>query len=170
MTQIRLDDAGMKAKIKRVQDSIGSRNMMDGIGLRHLKWINDNFVSRGAGKWAPLSPNTIASRRKGSSVPLQNTGNLRASFSHRVSILGSSVTAGTQNRIAEYHHTGTRPYEIRPRNGRFLAFMTVNGPVWARKVNHPGLPQRKLIPDEGEAKTLAVAIIEAALRKAVDGG
>ncbi len=168
MTQISLDDREMKKKIARVQNAIGSRNMMDGVGLRHLKWVNDNFVSRGGGQWAPLSPNTIAARRKGSSVPLQDTGNLRKSFAHKVAFFGSSVTVGTKNKIAEYHHTGTRPYTIKPVRAKMLFFMTANGPVVARSVRHPGLPRRPLIMDENEGKKLAVGIIEAFLKKEIE--
>lgn len=167
--KVSFDDAELKKKIARVQNAIGSRNMMEGVGLRHMKHINDTFVTRGFGSWAPLSPNTIASRRKGSSVPLQDTGKLRQSFAMSVAFIGNKVTVGTTHRVAEFHNFGTRPYPIVPKRAKALRFMMAGGPVFARHVKkHPGLPKRQMVPDAPKGKELAVAIIEAFLKKEIE--
>lgn len=44
--------------------------------------IDDAFTSSGFGSWSPLSPITI--KRKGSSLPLIDTGQLRASITSKV--------------------------------------------------------------------------------------
>lgn len=170
MTQIVLDDSALKAKLGRVQKAIGSQKMMEGIGLRQLKWVNDNFKSNGNGKWAALRPNTIASRAHGGSVPLQNTGALRKSFDFDVALFGAKVTVGTTNRVAEFHHFGTRPYSIRPKRAKMLRFMTTGGVVLAYGVKHPGLPARPLLMDEREGKTLAIDLIEAFLTAEIKKG
>lgn len=124
-------------------------------GIQGLNWIDQNFRQSGAltgTPWAPLSPNTIAGRRQQSSAILQDTGLLRKSFemtfSRDKTILGSNVE------YALFHEYGTNPYVIKAKNlrgirgiipGR-LVFMTTNGLVFAREVNHPGLKARRMLP------------------------
>ena len=52
------------------------------VGLKAEEIIQDAFVTRGFGQWAENKPATIA--RKGSSMPLIDTGALRASISSEV--------------------------------------------------------------------------------------
>ena len=108
-------------------------------GIQALQWINQNFRSGGGlledGRWKPLSANTIAGRRKGSSEILQDTGILRASFTYKTS--SQEVRVGTEHFAAKWHEDGTKgPYEIRPRNALALAF-PVSGKVarFARVTN-----------------------------------
>lgn len=138
------------------------------------QWIDRNFQQEGklAGGWRPLRPNTLAGRRKGSGRILQDKGLLRASFhpqwDDRAAIVGSP------SKIAGWQHRGTKgspetPYPIEPKKkGGLLRFKvatrfgvrTVVGPsgrrltlpfaeggfVFARRVVHPGLPSRRLLP------------------------
>ncbi len=94
-------------------------------GIQTLNWIDKNFRAQGGllstGPWAKLRPNTIAGRRKGSSLALQDTGQLRQSY--QMNFDGQEVVVGTANPIAPYHEFGTHPYEIRPKNAKALAFV-----------------------------------------------
>ena len=58
------------------------------------------------GKWAPLSPVTVALRRKGSSAPLLDTGRLRNSITRSVD--ATSVTVGTNVVYARMQQYGAR--------------------------------------------------------------
>lgn len=126
--------------------------------VQMIRSFSLNFVREGRpNRWAKLRPNTIASRRAGSSRVLQDTGRLRMSaiarrapgnitkMSPNVLRMGSSVP------YAAFHEFGTRPYTIRPKRRKFLSFMTADGGrVFAKVVRHPGLRPRPfvLIQDE----------------------
>lgn len=144
------------------------------------QWIDRNFQQQGglAGGWRALSPNTIAGRRKGSSVILQDTGLLRASFVPAWD--DQKAVVGSAQKVALWHEKGTKgspetPYPIRPKKpGGVLAFPVAEGgtlvPIlpkgykkgdlifgkklksrqmmFRRSVMHPGLPRRILLPTE----------------------
>ena len=75
------------------------------------------------------------------------------------------VRVGTQDPKAEWHHRGTRPYAIDPVRRKFLVFQTVQGPVFARHVDHPGLPARPLLPSRRLAGDLAGETLQGYLRE-----
>jgi phage gpG-like protein len=128
------------------------------IGNRQLAWIDDNFKRSGIERrWSPLKPNTLAQRRGGSSKPLMDTGRLRGSFG--MTITGNHVVVGSRDKRAPWHQYGTRPYIIVPKNAKFLRFKTVNGVVFSKKVHHPGLPARPMLPSKGLARRLSVEVI-----------
>jgi hypothetical protein len=52
---------------------------------------------------------------------------------------------------------GTRAHTIVPRSGRFLAFDTSGGRVFARRVNHPGSKGRHMFRDAAQASQGPVA-------------
>lgn len=164
MTEIKIDS---RALIKGLAEAkIDKTQMLSAVGLRILRWVDDNFKREGIEiKWKPLSPNTVAGRRKGSSKILQDTGRLKNSFSFELQPGGGSVRVGTNLEYAKYHHYGTRPYTIRPVRARVLAFAIGGGMAFARQVNHPGLPSRPLIPSVKTAARLAKETIEAAINK-----
>lgn len=139
------------------------------VGLRHLRWVDKNFREEGTEqRWPPLSPNTVAGRRAGSSKPLQDTGRLRQSFDMR--LLGrDAVLVGSNQEIARIHHEGSGPYVIRPTKARVLRFMTSAGPRFARRVHHPGIPQRRLLPRAKTAQDMAASVVRGAYRKAIRG-
>lgn len=149
------------------------------IGQAHLYWLNLNFRQHGAEKrWPPLRPNTLANpaRGGGGAQPLRNTGRLAMSFTaFGIRLRGqNSVSVGTEVPYATFHQYGTRPYTItvkppgrpsrtNPNRPGALAFWAVDGLVFRRKVKHPGLPVRALLPSMGLAKRLAVQTTEAAV-------
>ena len=82
------------------------------IGLYMLGSIEKNFEEEGRPiRWVPLSPITIARRRKGKSPYgiriLSDTGNLKNSVSFKVKEDGSSVSIGTNVKYAPTHQFGS---------------------------------------------------------------
>lgn len=169
---ISTDLDGLKRKIQTALRYLDQDELLNLVGADQLKWVNENFQKEGIEKpWPPLSPNTIAARRSGSSKPLQDTGRLRQSFVYNIS--GGLLRLGSNVSYAIFHHFGTKPYQITPkRQGGKLRFMTAGGLRFASKVNHPGLPERRLLPTKAAGQLLAVRSIEGAIdamRREVNG-
>ena len=80
-----------------VSRGAGSTSLHARYAIIASQWIDRNFRQQGGlvGGWRSLRPNTIAGRRKGSSVILQNTGLLRASFvpawDDKAAVVGSDI-------------------------------------------------------------------------------
>ena len=164
---ITIDAALFKAKLKKLGDAVNKDRLFNAVGMRGIKWVNDNFKREGLEiKWKPLSPNTVANRRKGSSAILQDTGRLRQSFDYKLT--PDAVIVGTQSKIASYHNDGTKPYNIKAKK-KTLAFNVVGGRVFPKEVRHPGLPARPLIPSPKEGESIAVTEINAIIDKATNG-
>lgn len=101
-------------------------------GIQALRWADKNFRDEGGltgSPWAKLSPSTIARRRKGSSRVLQDTGQLRQSYTMKFG--EDNATVGTNKFYAVFHEKGVDPFEIR--RGE-------------RVYKHPGLPVRRMLP------------------------
>lgn len=94
------------------------------MGVAVLAWVDQAFQRGGppGQPWAPLRPNTVANRRKGSSLPLRDTGvHIRNTF--RVAADGNQVSVGSPSEVARMHHEGrSGPWSIRAKNGGALAF------------------------------------------------
>ena len=145
-------------------------------GVQALNWIDRNFRSEGGqlltGPWRKLSANTIAGRRRKSSKILQDTGRLRGSFTMQFDSTLAKISNADPNAI--FHERGTRPYIIRPKTAKMLAFPVAGGGVpvtaavrrrsnrfgsggyrrgqnlaFAFEVHHPGLPMRRMLPKPG---------------------
>jgi phage gpG-like protein len=170
MITIRIDTSQAERKLARIGRELNKRGLLKAIGLRQLRWIDQNFQQEGrmAGGWVPLSPNTVAGRRLGSSKILQDTGKLRMSFNSRLEG-EDTLWVGSQLDVAEWHHFGTQPYDIRPVNAQALSFVTTNGRVFAKFVHHPGLPARRMLPTQDEAKEMGVSILDAYVRNLDNG-
>jgi len=153
---IEVDLSDVTKRFDRAARGIDNSLVLAAVGKRLLRWVDDNFRQSGIERrWAPLKPSTIAGRRKGSSKPLLDTGQMRRTFVMRV--VGNAVLVGSQSEIASYHHHGTKPYVIRPKRGQFLKFKGAGGQnVFVREVHHPGLPARPLLPTKSLATSLAV--------------
>ena len=165
-------DVDLKEARRRIRAfvvTLDERELLEAVGLRHLKWVNDNFRQEGSEKkWKPLSPNTTAKPGRGgiSAKILRDTGRLSQSFTSNVE--GNTVVVGSADKRAEWHHFGTRPFVIRPKNKRVLFFHTKAGPTFARVVHHPGIPSRKLLPSNRLGQFLADQVINAAVKKVVE--
>ena len=121
-------------------------------------------------KWKPLSPLTLGSAiwkaqggaytksgklRKSMSLAvakkvkarrsriLYDSGDMLNSFHYQV--MAARLTLGfdgtRESNLAAWHHSGTKPYEIKPKNAKALAFAG----IVTKRVHHPGLPSRKLV-------------------------
>ncbi len=125
-----------------------------------LQWVDRNFRQSGrltGAPWKKLTPNTIAGRRKQSSLPLRDTGQLAQSFVAKAT--SKSAIVGTEKQYASFHEEGVGPFTITPKKGKFLFFPVAKGfagPKFkgeggqfvgiAKKVNHPGITQRRILP------------------------
>lgn len=101
---------------------------------RHRKEVDPNGKS-----WEPLKPSTR--RTKTQDRMLFETGSM---LRLHVRSVGSKVLVGTNDEKAQWHHFGTRPYQILPKRTRVLA-SKIAGIVFGKQVNHPGLPARSIL-------------------------
>lgn len=170
MINIHIDTSEAERKLIRIGRSLNKRGLLKAIGIRQLRWIDQNFKGEGklVGGWKPLRPNTVAGRRMGSSRVLQNTGKLKQSFVANYPS-ENSVWVGSQLNVAAWHHFGTKPYDIRPVNKKVLSFITVGGRAFAKFVHHPGLPERRLLPTQQEAKDMSVKLLIAHVKHLDEG-
>lgn len=121
-------------------------------GIVMMRSFAMNFQQEGRpSKWKPLSPNTVAGRRKGSSRVLQDTGRLRMSLTARTAsgniykLTPNSLVMGTNLSIAQYHQYGTKPYTITAKRAKALRIPTPDGIIFRKQVRHPGLPARPFV-------------------------
>lgn len=161
------NDKEILAAVDKVRSVVKSPNAMSTIhnlmALEAKKWILENFDRDGklavpGSGWAALKPNTIVGRRrgKGGASPkiLRDSGLLRASVNSKAD--ARQARAGFADRKALFHHAGTKSYPIVPKRAPFLVFMTTSGLVRTKKVKHPGLPARPLIPTRDQIVPLVV--------------
>ena len=151
------------ARFRRVFDE---KTLLRIVGQRHLNYIDENFRLQGAERaWRPLATSTRANPRRGAGARiLRDTGRLAQSFTSR--LRGRSVEVGTNVQYAEFHEEGTRPYVILPTRAKALRFFTADGVRFARSVQHPGLPARKMLPSKRLAENLAGDVIGATVQRA----
>lgn len=116
--------------------------------------FQENFDAGGRPPWVPLKGSTLFSKQqKGyDPAPLVENGSLRASAVeesnpyHIEEIKGGALEIGSKHPLAAIHNEGTKPYVIRPKNGRYLTFFNAGGQrVFATEIHHPGVPARPFI-------------------------
>ena len=170
---ISIDTDAAVSLLSRLRVAISPRILLTVVGLQSIASVQDNFDAKGrlyqSGGWKPLSPNTISARRlsgRGGVMPLQDTGAMRRSVDIKgVDIFGNRSEVGFTDKKADYHHYGVRPRVIRPVSGRALAFVTARGTVIVKRVyNWPGIPARKLLPNQRLADQLAQITVDNFLR------
>lgn len=79
-----------------------------------------------------------------------DTGRLRDKIVKRVTSTRGGITliVAAEESYAEWHHEGTRPHTIRPRNASVLSFIGAGGQrVFASKVEHPGTRPNRFLTD-----------------------
>ena len=163
--EVSVDIRAAQAALAKVNSGFVNRAYLKLIGERFLAWINENFRKAGAEQsWKPLSPNTVAARRKGkgagSAQPLRDTGRMAQSFVARIG--ADQVWVGTEDRKAVFHQFGTRSYVIRPKQAKALRFATAGkGVIYRRVVRHPGIQARPLLPSPQLAERLAQEVLRA---------
>jgi phage virion morphogenesis protein len=159
-----LKKAGNKAKDLRVP--------LKRCGILMLSSIDKNFRAEGRPKrWAPLSPTTIAMRRKkgrGARI-LQDTGMGKGSITYEV-VSNQKVQIGTRRDYMRIHQTGGNikipARTIRPVKAKALHWISNTGEdVFAmivhQKARTAKIPQRKfLLFQEDDKKNIVRIFIE----------
>ena len=115
--------------------------------------------------WKPLAKSTLAQgKRRGG--PLNKTGDLLRSFHYQVSqdILVLGFDGAFEAKKAIWHHFGTTPYRILPKNKKALAFAG----IVTKRVNHPGLPARPLVGFPDSDKQLLVDVTADHLKRSLN--
>lgn len=91
--------------------------------------------------WPKLAASTLAEgKRKGG--PLNRTGRMLANFHYQVQ--GETLRLGFDKGDgfpAIFHQDGSRPHVISAMKAKALKF----GGIYRKRVNHPGLPARRLV-------------------------
>lgn len=179
--QIKVDASKAVIKLKAVNAKLDNKEMLSFVGEHFLYWIDHNFQNEGTEKkWKKLSDNTMAGRTGGGggSKILQNKGRLKMSFvkggeNNIFKFSGNQIEIGSEDPRAEWHHKGTDPYDIYPKNKKALSFviggMKVYGKrgglsnrnVVVRHVRHPGLAARSLIPSDSLSEDIANKALKA---------
>lgn len=87
---------------------------------------------------------TIARSRAG-----VRTGRLKASLHkrHLRDARGQYMWVGSEVPYAYYHHEGTKPRIITPRDSKFLKFTSRGRVVYTHVVNHPGTRANRYLSD-----------------------
>ena len=154
---IDLKGMGIVRKFKKFSNILNVREALTLVGMDLLNEIHENFEVGGGrsgfgAKWKKLSPNTLANRT--GSTPLKRSGDLKRTYNFDVS--GNHVDVGSNSKIAAIHNDGTDPYTIRPKNKKLLSFkVAAGGQVFAKEVNHPGLPKRQQLPSITGARRIS---------------
>lgn len=155
------------------------------LGIEVVKWIKRNYALSGGllkgDKWPPLAKSTIASRRRGSSKPLLDTGQiLRDPWFYGYSARRTEVGHNKPD-LMKIHDEGTGPYTIKPKKRKALRFVASGFTVgkhgkaakrsklkyaFAKYVNHPGIPRRRQVPHEDEIMPQLIRTADVWLEKA----
>lgn len=131
--------------MEAVRREIATPQEMLGSMGESLQRVNQERHAQGVDpdgeKWAELAASTkAAGKRKGG--PLNRTGRMLASFHYQVQ--NDSLRLGFDDGDgfpAIFHQDGSRPHVITARKAQALYF----GGVFRKRVNHPGLPARRLV-------------------------
>lgn len=135
----------LSAVMEAVRREIATPQEMLGSFGESLFRVNQERHDKGLdpdGKpWKELAESTkAAGPRKGG--PLNRTGRMLANFHYQVQ--GDTLRLGFDGGDgfpAIFHQDGSRPHVISARKAKALAF----GGVFRKRVNHPGLPVRRLV-------------------------
>lgn len=121
-----------------------------------IEGFADNLSKSSYGKDGRLNK-TGASRVANKGI-LKASGDMLRSFNYQVE--GDALRLGFDGarnaQLATWHHDGTDPYTIEPKNGKALKFAG----IYAKRVNHPGLPKRELVGFPMSDQQLTVDVIE----------
>lgn len=179
---IKVDVTAANRQLATVGKALAPSTILKVIGLRMVSFVDESFRTSGRGKWAPLRPSTIEGRREGSSMPLQDTGKYRMSFTGQsgsgfdpeghppVTDGMTFVQIGTESPLKDWHERGTKPYTIRAKNNRHgLLRKNPNGSwtFFGKEVHHPGLPARPVLPTFAEATKFSQETVQAMLDRVI---
>ncbi len=147
----------MSATIKIIRDEITPglgklsqqiRNMrpfLEAMGTSLVSIVKRTFSDQylRIKEWPPNRRDSKSAAAGMNSSALRRSGALWQSITI-TKVTDHSVTVGTDRPYASFHQYGTKPYVIRPKFKKVLAWPGATHPVG--KVNHPGLPARPFFP------------------------
>lgn len=151
--EFRIDDKEFQKYIREAIDrGKDLRPALKQSGVAMMRSFADNFLEDGRPeKWKPLAENTIAQRRKKSRRVLQDTRRLMMSTISRVAegnvykLRKYELEMGTNLKIGPWHQFGTKPYTIDPKSAPQLVIPIPGAPIFAKRVNHPGIEPRPFV-------------------------
>lgn len=124
--------------------------LMAGIAQELATQVELRFLDEGP-DWPQLKPSTVEQR--GSAHPILQ-GITRAMARSFLPDSGKDFAQiGSNDPKVRWHFYGTDPYIIKPKNKKALKF----GGRYAKKVNHPGLPARPMLPVEPSGELIPSA-------------
>jgi phage gpG-like protein len=135
--EINVDDRAFSASLRALQQRLADLSpLTEDIGELLLESTRKRFETGTAPDGTPWLPLADGSGR----TPLTLTGTMSDQIfpSSGPDFVEIAATA----KQARWHQEGTEPYVIEPREGVALKFAGPNGPVFAKRVNHPGLAAR----------------------------
>ena len=127
-------------------------NLMADVVVSEIRSGLDTKTDIKGKKFKRLKLSTVKSKKfegyAKPSTPLFATGRMREIYVKKKATKTNlrAIVSPAQDRlkIGVYHNKGTSPYKIRPKKkGGVLVFQGSEGTVFAKSVNHPGLPQRE---------------------------
>lgn len=141
---IEIDLKEVYEQTKDFKDAFQPAKVLKAVGLRNLKWTNDNFKGEGnfVGGWPPLKQSTIAKRRGSTYRILQDTGDLKKSFdlygTRGVKLGLNYFEIGSVLDYAATHHYGDRTR---------------------------GIPKRQILPNKDQATKISLSLLKARLKQ-----
>ena len=176
MTTIDMSVVINRLDLDRLLEAVKPAVVLKVIGMRLAEFVDESFRTRGRGGWRPLAASTLALRLRGGDDPLQDTGRYKQSFISETDSttyveVGSNLKTESGISLPAIHEHGTEPYPIYASAGKLLAAKTRAGTwmIFGRKVNHPGIPARPVLPTEKEAEMVLKPVVEGMLERARDG-
>lgn len=139
---IEVDLKKVYAQLNDFKNEFKTSAVLKNVGLRNLKWINDNFKNEGLeyGGWLPLQAKTIARRRGSTYKILQDTGRLRQSFDN-YGIKGIKIGPDWFELGSKVVYAATHNYGD----------------------DNRGIPQRRMLPSNEIASNISVNLLKAIL-------
>ena len=151
--ELRLDNAAIQQLLESEDGPVFRQAMVKG-----------DEVKAGARQRVGVSDPSQRSTRSGGSQHLRDTITKRVGRDGK----GAAVFVGDLDDSvphARYHHDGTNPHTIRPRQARMLRFTVGGGQVvFASVVNHPGTRANPYLVDAARAAGLEVRAARGGIR------
>lgn len=167
MIRVKVNNRRARQRFKLLIDASDSRQLLTETGRRIVRWIDQSFDEGGRPRRWRRHRRTTRAQRNGGRV-LQDTGKLRRSFKFKV-IGGKRVRISSGHPLAHLHQDGVAPHEIMPKKSQVLRFLGPKGFVFTTKVEHPGLPKRRMFPNRRIAKSIGTDVVAEAFERAARG-
>ena len=169
-----------KKEIFKLNKSLKLENLFNDIADAWVKSYKEGITKTSTdingNRFAPLSPNTIADKkRRGSKAPtkpLLDKGKMKEVYvKKRATKASKQAQIFINKQFREIpsivHNEGTAPYKIIPKKAKLLRFYTASGWVNTKEVNHTGQKQREWYGIGDVQKAIASKIANKQIDKAL---